>query len=425
MRGERTGPIVVMTGDDARKNTFGGLAGVAAATADDETRDVVVIGMAGTGDRVHHWSIAAAMRPGEARTAERISDEEMDALLASASVVVVPSFDEGLSLPVIEALRAGAPVVASDIPAHRELIGTGSFLADPRSPASLAKAVRATAGKSGVRDRQLQRLKAHEHADLETVVAERVTANLRTSAVDVPAPSVFVGGRSLSVGVGAPWMPQRSGVADFTTATIVELARLCDVTVYTTEGADVAGTIPAGVRIGHGRIDDVLANGSTHDAFVSVVGNSHFHLPFIEVVDTVDSVVITHDTRLVELYLSLRGRGGVEQIMLRGKGRRRPCPTPGRADRRHAASGEHGVLGGGTASADAHRSHAHRAGVHDGRHRSAAGAPPLRELPPSGGGRHHGRPCGSTREADWDSTTARCTSVRSASSICAPSCPMS
>ena len=134
-----------MTGDDARKNTFGGLAGVAAATAGDETRDVVVIGMAGTGDRVHHWSIAAAMRPGEARTAERISDEEMDALLADASVVVVPSFDEGLSLPVIEALRAGAPVVASDIPAHRELIGTGSFLADPRSPA-LARQGRACDG---------------------------------------------------------------------------------------------------------------------------------------------------------------------------------------------------------------------------------------------------------------------------------------
>jgi glycosyltransferase involved in cell wall biosynthesis len=56
------------------------------------------------------------------------------------------------------------------------------------------------------------------------------------------------------------------------------------------------------------------------------VGNSHFHLPFVEVVDTVDSVVITHDTRLVELYLALRDRGGVEQLMLRGKGRRALSP---------------------------------------------------------------------------------------------------
>lgn len=324
--GAATGPIVVMTGDDARKNTFGGLAGVAAATADELTRDVVVIGMAGTGDRVHHWSIAAAMRPGEARTAERISDEEMDALLADASVVVVPSFDEGLSLPVIEALRAGSPVVASDIPAHRELIGVGSFLADPRSPAAIAKAVRATVGKSGIRNRQLQRLQDHRHSDLETVIADRISANRRTASVDIPAPLGFVGGRALSVGVGTPWPPQRTGIADFTAATITELARLCDVTVYTTADADVRGSLPADVRISAGRIDDVIARGHAHDVFVSVVGNSHFHLPFIEVVDTVDSVVLTHDTRLVELYLALRDRGGVEQVMLRGKGRRSLVP---------------------------------------------------------------------------------------------------
>ena len=88
---QRHGPIVVMTGDEPRKNTFGGLAGVAAATSEQASRDVVVLGMAGQGVRVHHWSIAAAMRPGEAVTAERITDEEMSKLLSSARCVVVPS----------------------------------------------------------------------------------------------------------------------------------------------------------------------------------------------------------------------------------------------------------------------------------------------------------------------------------------------
>lgn len=324
--GPGTGPIVVMTGDDARKNTFGGLAGVAAATSGDPSRDVVVIGMAGTGDRVHHLSIAAAMRPGEARTAERMTDAEMDALLAEARVVVVPSFDEGLSLPVIEALRAGAPVVASDIPAHRELIGSGSFLADPRSPASMAKAVRATAGKPGVRQRQLGRLMRHHHAVLEEVVAASVLDKLKATNVDIPSPIPYTGSRPLSVGVATPWPPQRTGVADFTAATITELARLCDVTVYTTtDGHRDAGSIE-GVTRRSGRVDDLLARGHDHDVLISVVGNSHFHLPFIQLLESTEAVVITHDTRLVELYLALRDRGGLEQVMLRGKGRRRLDP---------------------------------------------------------------------------------------------------
>ena len=319
--GPADGPMVVMTGDDARKNTFGGLAAIGAATAGDDTRDVVVVGMAGTGDRVHHLTIAAAIRATESRTAERMSDAEMHDLLARASVVVVPSFDEGLSLPVIEALRAGAPVVASDIPAHRELIGSGAFLADPRSPASMARAIRSTAGKPGVRDRQVRRLLAHRHQDLEDVVAASVTTHLTATSVDVPAAAAFTASRRLSVGVGTPWPPQRTGIADFTQATILELARLADVTVYTTADADVTGALPSDVTVAAGRIDDVIANGHPHDVFVSVVGNSHFHVPFIEVLGSVDAVVIAHDTRLVELYLALRGPGGVEQVMLRGKGR--------------------------------------------------------------------------------------------------------
>jgi len=118
--GSGDSPIVLMTGDEPRKNTFGGLAGIAAATTDEESRNVVVVGMAGQATRVHHWSIGAAMRPGEASSMERLSERELNSLLASAELVLVPSFDEGLSLPVIEAIRAGVPVVTSDIPSHRE-----------------------------------------------------------------------------------------------------------------------------------------------------------------------------------------------------------------------------------------------------------------------------------------------------------------
>ena len=113
--------------------------------------------MAGQGTRVHHWSIAAAMRPGEAQTLGRISDEEMHELLTSAELVVVASFDEGLSLPVIEALRAGAPVVASDIPAHRELIGTSGYLAPAGNIKAMAKAIAYHRGKTSTQKQQLKK----------------------------------------------------------------------------------------------------------------------------------------------------------------------------------------------------------------------------------------------------------------------------
>ncbi len=314
------GPIVLMTGDDARKNTFGGLAGIGAATSADATRDVVVLGMAGQGVRVHHWSIAAMMRPGEATTLDRISDEEMASLLATASLVVVPSFDEGLSLPVIEAALAGAPIVASDIPSHRELIGTGSFLADPRSPADIDRAVRRHRGRSESAAQQWQRLAQHQHAVLEDVVTDSVAKRAHASSAHVspppPAAAIDVEGRRLRVGVATPWSPQKSGVADYSVATITALAEIADVTVYTTSDARVDASI-ASRHVGdaHDHADD-------HDVFLTVLGNSHFHLPHLDLLDRVDTVALSHDTRMIEFYMALRGAGGAQELMLRGTGRR-------------------------------------------------------------------------------------------------------
>ena len=316
---DRNGPIVLMTGDDPRKNTFGGLAGIAGATSHERERNVVVLGMTGQDTRVHHWSIAAAMRPGEATTAGRITDTELDQLLADASCVVVPSFDEGLSLPVIEALRCGAPVVASDIPSHRELIGSGDFLCSPASPRSIAEAVARVRGRSAVVSEQQRQLRSHDHAVLEDVMAEKVGVLLSRESVDV-RPSEKARVSRMSVGVATPLSPQRTGVADYSAAVLSALAHHVDLTVYTTTDAVVEPLAPSDASIEVRPVEEVFddpeAITNRHDAFISVVGNSHFHLPYVQLLSDIDATVIAHDTRMIEFYMALRGRGGVEHLML-------------------------------------------------------------------------------------------------------------
>jgi glycosyltransferase involved in cell wall biosynthesis len=52
-----------------------------------------------------------------------LSRGQIAALYRRAAVVLLPSEDEGFGLPVIEALACGAAVVASDLPALREVGG--------------------------------------------------------------------------------------------------------------------------------------------------------------------------------------------------------------------------------------------------------------------------------------------------------------
>jgi glycosyltransferase involved in cell wall biosynthesis len=56
---------------------------------------------------------------------------QLAALYRRASVVLLPSDREGFGLPVVEAMACGTPVIASDIPALREIGGSAAMYARP------------------------------------------------------------------------------------------------------------------------------------------------------------------------------------------------------------------------------------------------------------------------------------------------------
>jgi alpha-1,3-rhamnosyl/mannosyltransferase len=60
---------------------------------------------------------------------------------ASARLLVVPSLDEGFSLPALEAMAAGIPVVATNRGALPEVVGDAAALVDPTDVEALAAAI--------------------------------------------------------------------------------------------------------------------------------------------------------------------------------------------------------------------------------------------------------------------------------------------
>lgn len=119
---------------------------VVVGTASDRTR--TAIARAGVEDRVRFTS--------------GLPDGELAALLGSAQLLAVPSLYEGFSLPAVEAMACGTPVVASDVGALPELVGPdgrcgalvragdeaalaaelGALLASPERCAALGEAAR-------------------------------------------------------------------------------------------------------------------------------------------------------------------------------------------------------------------------------------------------------------------------------------------
>ena len=70
-----------------------------------------------------------------------IEDQDLAALMARATIYVYPSWYEGLGISALEAMAAGVPLIASDIPALHEAAGDAAVYFDPNSAESLAHAM--------------------------------------------------------------------------------------------------------------------------------------------------------------------------------------------------------------------------------------------------------------------------------------------
>lgn len=70
--------------------------------------------------RLHHFS--------------RLDRLDLKVLYENAAVLLLPSWEEGFGLPIIEAMANGCPVITSSRSANAEVAGDGAILVDPENP---------------------------------------------------------------------------------------------------------------------------------------------------------------------------------------------------------------------------------------------------------------------------------------------------
>ncbi len=72
---------------------------------------------------------------------DNISTEEIPYLFSHAQAFVFPSYTEGFGLPPLEAMQCECPVIVSDIPAHRWVMGDAALYCDPYNSDSIYQAM--------------------------------------------------------------------------------------------------------------------------------------------------------------------------------------------------------------------------------------------------------------------------------------------
>jgi glycosyltransferase involved in cell wall biosynthesis len=112
--------------------------------------------MAGGGDLEHYWGVIAEYKLGSrAALPGWVDQSEAQRLLADADLLVLPSYEEGLPLVILEALGSGTPVLCTPVGAIPEVLtdGVDAMFVSPGDQAALTARLAELIGDPALRGR--------------------------------------------------------------------------------------------------------------------------------------------------------------------------------------------------------------------------------------------------------------------------------
>jgi len=135
------------------KNPDGAIRGFAAMRAKyGDDVDLVIAGPDDWGRLPELKALAETLGAADrVRFVGRVSRDDLNQLYAAARVIFYPSFAETFGKPVVEAMKAGVPLVTSNITSMPELAGGAALLVDPSDDDAMAEALHRAASDEALR----------------------------------------------------------------------------------------------------------------------------------------------------------------------------------------------------------------------------------------------------------------------------------
>jgi glycosyltransferase involved in cell wall biosynthesis len=297
-RSIRPGYLLYVGGIDFRKNMEGLLQ--AYALLDTETRRahplVVVCRLVGDSARHLRQTLRTLGIKRDVILTDLVDEATLALLYQGTDLFIFPSLYEGFGLPVIEALRSGAPVIVGDNSSLRDIVSVPEARFDAGSPAAIAQSIRDTLASEEARTRTLREVDHSAHT--WQAVVENTSAAYAKLAPKRSVP------QKRRIALVTPLPPSATGIAIYNHRLIRSLSSIIDIDVFSQpEAHDL--DIPGVRQFHYGAfgpqrlLDDYLE-------VVIAIGNSFYHLNEFEILKRYGGTVMLHDARVSGLLHNVK-----------------------------------------------------------------------------------------------------------------------
>lgn len=248
-----------------------------------------------------------------------VSDQELADLYRNCLATVCSSEIEGFSLPPVESLACGSAALISRNDAHREFIDNAEYTFDVHDSNRLSELMFRVTESPTLAKRIVQEHTSVPEKFRFDLVCERFWRHIKSgfNQMQVKRARRTASGVNPRLAVLTPFPPDRSGVADYTRSSLLEIAKYVDIDVFCETDApestpEVQNFYP---------LSDEPYRSDRYDCVLSVIGNSHFHIKIIEAQKQFGGPCLIHDNRLAELYNWWKGPNEFQKMASRFLGR--------------------------------------------------------------------------------------------------------
>ena len=336
--------ILYVGGDDRRKNLTGALAAFAALpeAARRGLQFVLVCALTDPQRRVLERVVRRSGIPADAvRLTGYVDDAVLEVLYRRCRLFFFPSYYEGLGLPLLEALRHGAPVVVSNRSSIPEFAGPGARLINPASPAGMAGAIEETLAmpyEHGADERQrfadAFEWKATARLALDAIergrrVRQELHATVASAGVQ-PHTQIQARKRPRVAWV-SPLPPSASGIADYSAELLAHLADTFDISLVISPGAVVHSSLRRFAVLGPNQAIHTHER-CPFDLWIYHVGNHERHVYMLDLMRRYSGLTVLHDVAIGGLALKAQETGewfgSIAATLETEAGRRKPATNP-------------------------------------------------------------------------------------------------